>query len=102
MTHHFQNTSHEKWHDKEERRLKHSIYFFLILTVVCISVSMVNGLNIVGLLFFFEGLLMAYSALKYGTEVTRIRWRRKMLEWQESKRRVEARFGKFEYSLKGH
>jgi hypothetical protein len=63
---------------------------------------MVNGLTIVSAFFFFAGLLCLYFALLYGTEVTRIRWRRKMLEWQESKRRVEARFGKFDYDKKGH
>jgi len=86
----------------EERRLKQFIFLFLILTVVCISISMVNGLNIVSVFFFFAGLLCVYFALVYGTEVTRIRWRRMMLEWQASKRRVEARFGKFDYDKKGH
>jgi hypothetical protein len=87
---------------KTEKTLKHSIFCFLILTVICITISMINGLNIVSLLFFFEGLMCTYFALIYGREVHCTRWRRKMLEWQESKRRVEMRFGKFDYDQKGH
>jgi len=55
-----------------------------------------------GVLYLVLGLLFTYLALLEGREVACIRWRRLTRMGLECKRRVEARFGKFKYSEKGH